>query len=137
MEFKARHQPLAARFRQHLEDECLLVGEAATHEERQARIEAMGRRMQGQVDEISEAMKGRWQKIFLGRLSPVIPLIALLDANATQVPTFISGLASAGLAKFQASQAKANEDAHLRKPMAYVALARDRIPALRPAFRDR
>lgn len=137
VEFKAKHQPLAARFRQHLEDECVSMANAATDEERQARMEAMGRKLQGEVDEISEALKGRWKKIFLGRLSPVIPLIALLDANSTQVSTFISGLASAGLAKFQADQAKDNEDAHLRKPMAYVALARDRIPALRPAYRYR
>ena len=137
VEFKAKHQPLAARFRQQLHDECVLMANAATDEERQTLMEAMGRKLQGQVDEISDAMKGRWQKIFLGRLSPGIPLISLLDANATQVSTFIGGLASAGLAKFQASQAKATEDASLRKPMAYVALARDRLPALRPAYRNR
>lgn len=136
VEFKARHQPLAARFRRRLEDECVSIANAATDEERQARIEAVAHKLQDEADEIEEALKQNWKKVVLGKVSPVIaPLIPLIPLMQTgpvgQVTALAGGLLSSVAAQYQADQIKAAEDAQRRRPLAYVALARDRFPALR------
>lgn len=135
VEFKAKHQALAARFRERLQDECILLADGTSNEERQLRLDALARKLQGEVEEITEAMRGRWQRVVLGKVAPVLaPLISLLDANpATQVATFLGAGLSVGLAGYQAKQIQAAEDAAMRRPLAYIALARQRLPALRPS----
>lgn len=133
VDFKVRHQPMAARFRERVQEECTLLTYGATDEERQDQMQMLGRRLQGEVDEITEAMRGRWKKIVLGQILPVLaPAIPLIDANPTQVATHIGAVVAGGLAAYQAGQMKAADRAVRRRPLAYVALAQDRLPALRP-----
>lgn len=134
VEFKAKHQPTAARFRTRLESECILLADGATNEERHERLNALANKLQDEVDEITEAMKGRWKKVVLGKVVPVLaPLIPLLDADpATQMATFAGAVAASGLACYQGNLLQATDDAVKRRPLAYVALARQHLPALRP-----
>lgn len=134
VKFKSKHRALAARFRQRLQDECVLLADSADNEERQARLDALASKLQGEVDEITEAMRGRWQRVVLGKVAPILaPLIPLLDANpATQIATFAGAGLAVGLAGYQANQIQAAQDAVARRPLAYVALARQRIRPLQP-----
>lgn len=133
VEFKARNQASAARFRERLQDECMLMADSATHEEHQERIDALGRKLQGEVDEISDAMKGQWKKVVFGKVAPVLaPLISLLDADPrTQLATHAAAAVAVGLSGYQAKLLEAADDAVMRRPLAYVALARQQLPALR------
>ena len=136
VDFKVRHQPMAARFRERVQEECALLPYGATVEERRDQMQMLGRKLQGEVDEITEAMRGRWKKIILGQILPVLaPAIPLLDANPTQMATHIGVVVAGGLAAYQAGLMKAAEKAVRRRPLAYVALAQDRLPALRPRSR--
>jgi len=134
VKFKAKHGALAARFRERLQDECILLADGANNEERQERLDALARKLQGEVDEITEAMRGRWPRVVLGKVAPVLaPLIPLLDADpATQIATFAGAGLAVGLAGYQAKQIQAAQDAFAHRPLAYVALARQRIRPLQP-----
>jgi len=134
VKFKVKHQALAARFRERLQDECILLADGAENDERQERLDALARKLQGEVDEITEAMRGRWQRVVLGKVAPVLaPLIPLLDTDpATQIATFAGAGLAVGLAGYQANQIQAAQDAVKRRPLAYVALARQSICPLQP-----
>lgn len=133
VKFKAKHQPMAARFRERLQQECILVADGATNEERQERLNALGQRLQGEVDEISEAMRGQWKKVVFGKVAPVLaPAIALLDADPrTQMATYVAAAVAVGLTGYQAKLLEAADNAVKRRPLAYVALARQQLPAFR------
>jgi hypothetical protein len=134
VEFKARHQPLAARFRERVQEECTLLPDAVTNEERQDRMEALGRKLQVEVNEITEAMRGRWTRLIFGKVLPVLaPAIPLVDAVfPAQAATFLGAAVSGGLASYQSRLMQATDSAVRRRPLAYVALARKELATFRP-----
>lgn len=138
VEFKTAHQGLAANFRERVQQECMLLADGATHEERQDRIQALGRRLQGEADEIADAMKHRWRRTVFGKVLPVLaPAIPIIDAVLPgQLATVIGAAVSTGMAGYQSSVIQATDSAIRRRPLAYVALAQNRLPALRPSNRS-
>jgi hypothetical protein len=134
VEFKAKYQRLAERFRTRLERECILIADGITNDERQERLHALAGKLQDEVDEITEAMRGQWKKVVLAKVAPVLaPMLPLLDADwAKQQATFAGAVAVSGLALFQARLLQATDDEIRGRPLAYVAVARRQLLALRP-----
>lgn len=139
VEFKARHQALAARFRERVQEECILLPDGTTQEERWDRIQALGGRLQGEVGEIAEVMRGRWKKLVFGKVLPVLaPAIPLIDAVLPSQAAIVVGAAfSSGLAGYQSSLMHAADNAVRRRPLAYVALARRELFMARQAGSDK
>lgn len=132
--FKAAHQALAARFRERVQQECTLLPQGDSAEERLEQIQALGRRLQGEADEIADAMRHRWKKIAFGKVLPVLaPAIPLIDATLpSQFATYAGGVVAMGLAGYQAHLMHAADGTVRRRPLAYVALAQRRLFAARP-----
>lgn len=134
IEFKARHGHLAARFRERVQEECTLLPEGATQEERQDRIQALGRKLQNEVGEVTEAMQGQWKQLIFGKVLPVLaPVIPLIDAVLPgQIATVVGAAVSSSLAGYQSSLVQASHNAVRRRPLAYVAFVRQELFRARP-----
>lgn len=131
--FKAGHQALATRFRERVEQECMLMANSSTPQEHQDRIQALGKRLQEEVDEITDAMQGRWKRIVFGQILPILaPAIPLVAEGAPKIGTIVGAAAAAGVAVYQSALMHTADQVVRRRPLAYVAFAQGQFPALRP-----
>jgi hypothetical protein len=74
-------------------------------------------------------MKISWKAVVLGSVLPIAAAaLPLIDADwKRQLATAVGGVGSMGAAFYQATQSVGSARAARKRPIAYVALARDRF----------
>lgn len=132
--FKSDYGNLTVSFREKVERECVLLADGASNDEKHERIQALIEELEDELGLITEAMKGRWSKVVLGKVVPVLsPFAPLLDSDpVTQPATFAGAILAGSAALYQGNAMLAADDEFRRRPLAYVALARQRFSAIRP-----
>lgn len=132
--FKAKYSAHATRFRERLEDECILVGNSASVDERKQRLAALKSKLQRESDEVADAMKMNWKAVSMGSILPVISAaLPILDVDWKLGAAAGAGaVGSVGAAVYQASQAFEQARNAERRPMAYIPLVRKNLFNLTP-----
>lgn len=122
--FKAKYSEHATRFRQRLEEECILVSGTTNTELRREKLEALRAKLQRESDEIAEAMRLSWKSVTLGSILPIISTaLPVIDADwKLQTATAVGAVGSVGVAVIQASQGFGQARNAENRPMAYVPL---------------
>jgi len=129
LKFKAKYSAQARIFRERLEAECVLIGSLDDQRERNAQLQALSKKLKFEVDEVSDAMKLTWKSVVLGGILPVIAGgLPVLDADWRSQPYAAAGaVGSVAAAVYQATQAINAAKLAQNRPLAYVALAQDRL----------
>lgn len=127
--FKEKYSKHATRFRQRLEEECVLVSGATDARLRRERLEALRAKLQRESDEIAEAMRLSWQTVTLGSILPIISAaLPVVDADwKLQAAAATGAVGSVGAAVFQAAQGFGRAQNAENRPMAYVPLVQKRL----------
>ncbi len=123
--FKERYGSQAARFRRRIEEEVIAIASVADLAQRNEMAALVGTRLSDEIDELHEALAGRWRKIVFGSLLPVVPASATLAATAAG-PAVAAGLAATSLATAIYSAVATFKDVRglAHRPLAYAALFR-------------
>lgn len=126
--FKKHHGEGAARLRDRLEQECVLIG-VSPPELRAQQFDALKNKLQTEIEETTEAMRVSWKSVAFGTVLPILAgALPLLDADwHRQAATAVGSVGSVGAAVYQAAQTLAAARAARGRPLAYVALARRRF----------
>jgi hypothetical protein len=127
--FKDKYSEHATRFRERLEEECILVGKSASIDERKLRLAALKSKLQRESDEVADAMKMSWKTVSMGAIVPIISVaLPILEADWKLQPATAAGMAGTlGVAVYQASQVLGQARNAERRPMAYAPLVRNRL----------
>jgi hypothetical protein len=131
LKFKERHAPKAARFRERLEAECVLVSSLSDPARRQEQVHAIATKLRHEVEEIADAMKMNWKMVVFGGILPVLSAAApIADADwKTQAFAAAGAVGSVGAAVYQGAQALSAAQVAQNRPLAYVALAQKHLLA--------
>lgn len=130
--FKERYSAHATRFRERLEDECILIGNATDIDERRLRLAALKSTLQRESDEVADAMKMSWKTVSMGCILPIISAaLPILDADwKLQTAAAIGAVGSLGTAVNQASEGFGQVRNAEKRPMAYVPMVDKNLVSL-------
>lgn len=122
--FKEKYAEHAARFRQRLEEECVLVSGMIDNELRREKLEALRAKLQRESDEVAEVMRLTWKTVTFGSILPIISsALPVLDADwKIQTAAAVGAVGSVGAAVFQASQGFGQARNAENRPVAYIPL---------------
>ena len=126
LRFREKYSVQAARFRERLEAECMLIASLGEEKMRQAQLHAVATKMRQEIDEVTDAMRRSWKDIAFGTILPVFATTApLVDADWKRQPYAAVGAAGAlAVAVHQAVRLIQAPKVAEGRPLAYAALVR-------------
>ena len=128
--FKERFGAQLTRFRARLETELTGLATLPAGEARELRIRNVRRQLREEVDEIQSRLRERrWGRIVFGRLCAVVgaAVPALQSAVSGDMLTGVAAVTSLAGAVYVAAHGTEARAAVLERPLAYAALARERL----------
>lgn len=128
IEFNQNYGNRASKFRERIEYECIGLANIENQEDQYEQATYVAKKMEAEVSEIEEAMKSRWSKV---SFATMVPLLGAGAASAavdfyTQPTAATGAVLSLGAAVYQAFGAEADFSEMLERPLAYVALAKNK-----------
>jgi hypothetical protein len=128
--FKEAHGPLLAGFRKRLESHLLDIAAVSDPRLRERKLVVLTEELQAELEEVEARMNARsWPRLVFGTLCGVlgaaIPVGAALATGA--IPAAAAGAPGLASAVYSARQAMRREGDFENAPLAYAALARDRL----------
>lgn len=130
--FKEAHGPLLAGFRKRLESHLLDIATVSDPRLRERKLVVLTEELQAELEEVEARMNARsWPRLVFGTLCGVlgaaIPVGAALATGA--IPAAAAGAPGLASAVYSARQAMRRGEDLENAPLAYAALARERLAA--------
>jgi Family of unknown function (DUF6236) len=128
--FKEAHGPLLAGFRKRLESHLLDIAAVSDPRLRERKLVVLAEELQAELEEVEARMNARsWPRLVFGTLCGVlgaaIPVGAALATGA--IPAAAAGAPGLASAVYSARQAMRRGEDLKNAPLAYAALARERL----------
>ena len=129
--FKERHGDLLGRFRRHIETQLLDLAVIPNKQLREARLALVRDELADQLDEVQSRMRPRWPRLVFGTLCSLVGAAIPFGAAVATGALPVAGAALPGLvgAVYSAQEAIRSPTETRRHPLAYAALARERLAA--------